>query len=110
MSSGDAWAAEKMGRSDAQRRYMNLVTYQLRPMTSDRKKSDEERIQILKRIISQAHRFRYEAGVVAQGGTREEVVELLRPLFQPERGHGEELLDWMKRTMRAFGASPESTE
>lgn len=110
MARGDGWAVEKMSRSDAQRRYANLVTYQLRPMVMDRKKTDEERIQILKRMISSAHRFRYEAGVVAQGGTREEVVELLRDYFNPDKGYGEELQDWVKRTMRAFGSSGEAMD
>jgi hypothetical protein len=101
----DPWQGEKMSRSDAQRRYANLVTYQLRPMVYDKKKSDDERVQILKRICQQAYRFRYEAGVVAQGGTREEVMDLLMDYFKPDRETSEELKDWLKRCIRAFGAS-----
>lgn len=99
------WEGEKMSRSDAQRRYSNLVTYQLRPMVNDKKKSDDERVQILKRICQQAYRFRYESGVVAQGGTREEVLDLLSDFFKPDRVVGDELKDWLKRCVRAFGAT-----
>ena len=97
-----------MSRSDAQRRYANLVTYQLRPMVYDKKKSDDERVQILKRICQNAYRYRYEAGVVAQGGTREEVMDLLQDYFKPDREVSDELKDWLKRCIRAFGASLES--
>lgn len=102
----DPWAREKMTRSDAQRRYHNLVEYQIRPMIADRKRSDYERTLVLKRVTSLAHRFRYESGVVAGPGTREEVVELLGPYLNPEAGYSEELRDWVKRTIQAFGATP----
>lgn len=99
-----------MSRSDAQRRYANLVTYQLRPMLSDRRLEDEGRISVLKRIVQSAHRFRYEAGVVAGMGTREEVVDLLKHFLKPDHPSGEELKDWIKRTCRAFGASLDTDE
>jgi hypothetical protein len=107
-TSADPWVGEKMSRSDAQRRYANLVTYQLRPMVYDKKKSDDERVQILKRICQNAYRYRYEAGVVAQGGTREEVMDLLQDYFKPDREVSDELKDWLKRCVRAFGASLEA--
>ena len=106
----DPWAGEKMTRSDAQRRYYNLVQYQLRPMLNDRRLSDNERVQVLKRIVSSAHRFRYESGVVAGGGTREEVEDLVAHFFKPDSGAGEELLDWLKRMIRAFGGTLGSDE
>ncbi len=108
--SSDPWAGEKMSRSDAQRRYSNLVTYQLRPMLSDRKLDDEGRISVLKRIVASAHRFRFEAGVVAGMGTREEVVDLVKHYLKPEHPSGDELKDWIKRTCRAFGANVEAEE
>jgi len=106
----DPWAREKMTRSDAQRRYHNLVLYQIRPMIADKRLSDDERITALKRIVREADRFKYESGVVAGGGTREEVVDLFAPFFKPESPYGLELQDWIKRTIRAFGATIESDE
>jgi hypothetical protein len=106
----DPWAGEKMTRSDAGRRYANLITYQLRPMLADRRLDDEGRIAILKRIIAQANRFRYESGVVAGAGSREEVQDLLMPFFHPEHPAGEELRDWIKRVIRAFGAAVDDTD
>jgi hypothetical protein len=101
----DPWAGEQMNRSDAQRRYNNLVQYQLRPMLLDRRLSNEERVSILKRIVNTAGRFRYESGVVAGGGTREEVLELCLEWLKPEHAGNDEVKDWIKRTIRAFGAS-----
>ncbi len=102
----DPWAGEPMSRSDAQRRYSNLVQYQLRPMImNDRRLGDAERVSALKRITNSAHRFRYESGVVAQSGTREEVIELLLPYLKPEAEYSDEVRDWVKRAIRAFGGS-----
>jgi hypothetical protein len=99
-----------MSRSDAQRRYNNLILYQLRPMLAQRHLSDEARIQVLKRIVREAGRFKYESGVVAGAGCREEVVDIFKPYFKPEAQVEQELLDWIKRTIRAFGANVESDE
>jgi hypothetical protein len=106
----DPWAGEQMSRSDAQRRYFNLVLYQLRPMVYDRRLTDDQRIQILKRIIQRASRFRYESGVVAGGGTREEVADLLSVYLKPDAPTSEELREWIKRTVRAFGGTLENVE
>jgi len=106
----DPWATEKMGRSEAARRYQNLIQYQLRPMLNDRKMTDDARILVLKRMIREAARFKYEAGVVAGAGAREEVVDLLADYLKPDHWAGEELRDWVKRTVRAFGASVETPE
>lgn len=106
----DPWAREKMSRSDAQRRYHNLIQYQLRPMLMNRNMSEDGRIQVLKRIIAQAHRFRYESGSVAGAGAREEIIDLLAHYFKPDNPVGEELKDFLKRTIRAFGGSIDSDE
>lgn len=106
----DPWAGEQMSRSDAQRRYNNLVVYQLRPMLMNRSLNDIQKVVQLKRVVSNAHRFKYESGVVAGAGTREEVVDLLKPFLHPEHPAGEELKDWITRTMRAFGATVETDD
>lgn len=106
----DPWAGEPMSRSEAARRYQNLINYQLRPMLLNRRLEDDARINALKRIIREAGRFRYESGVVAGSGTREEVVDLLKPAFKAESGVSEELQDWYKRTIRAFGANIEGED
>lgn len=106
----DPWATEKMSRSEAARRYQNLVQYQLRPMLGNRSMSDDQRVGVLKRIVREASRFKYESGAVAGGGTREEVVDLLKGYLHPEHPAGEELRDWIKRTIRAFGATIETSE
>jgi len=106
----DPWAGEKMSRADAQRRYSNLVLYQFRPMITNKKMSEENRITALKRIIREASRFRYESGVVAQGGIREEVIDLSAPYFKPDSGISEELKGWLVRCMRAFGANLENED
>jgi len=107
----DPWAGEAMSRSDAQRRYSNLVQYQLRPMVNNyRRLSAEEKITALKRVVNSCYRFRYESGVVPGAGTREEVLELLTDYFKPEAESSPEVLDWMKRTVHAFGASISSEE
>jgi hypothetical protein len=102
----DPWAGEKMSRSDAQRRYQNLVTYQLRPMITIKKMSDDNRIQAIKRIIREASRFRYESGVVPQSGIREEVTDLCAPYFKLGAETSEELAGWLIRMMRSFGCNP----
>ena len=106
----DPWAREKMTRAEAQRRYNNLVLYQLRPMLMDRRLSDEARIGVLKRIIREASRFKYESGVVAGAGTREEIVDLLTRYLKEDSPWGDELQDWVKRTIRSFGANLETEE
>ena len=106
----DPWAREKMTRSDAARRYNNLIQYQLRPMLFDRRMSDENRIDVLKRIVREASRFKYESGVVAGAGAREEVVELTAHMLKVEHPWGEEVKDWIKRTIRAFGATIEADD
>jgi len=106
----DPWAGEAMSRSEAQRRYNNLVMYQLRPMLSNRSMNDDARIGVLKRIVREASRFKYESGSVAGGGTREEIMDLLTPYLKPESPWGEELRDWVKRTVRAFGATTGSDD
>ena len=40
----------------------------------------------------------------------EEIVDLLKPLTTLTAGHSEELVDWIKRAIRAFGATLESAE
>ena len=92
------------------RRYHNLVEYQLRPMLNQRNMPETTRIQVLKRIVQQAGRFKYESGVVAGSGTREELFDLLTPYLRPEAPTGEEYRDWIKRAIRSFGASIESEE
>jgi hypothetical protein len=104
----DPWATEKMSRSDAQRRYFNLVQYQIRPMLMDRRMSDTDRINVMKRVTRDAHRFKYESGVTAQTGTREEMVDLMSDMLKPEAPYGEECQDWVKRTLHAFGVSIEA--
>lgn len=106
----DPWAGEAMSRSDAQRRYHNLVQYQLRPMLNDRRLSDDERVQVLKRIVASAHRFRFESGAVPGGGTREEVADLISHWLKPESTAGVELKDWVKRTIRGFGGTLENAD
>jgi hypothetical protein len=106
----DPWATEKMSRSEAARRYQALIQYQLRPMLANRRMSDEDRILVFKRMVREAARFKYESGVVAGAGSREELVDLLKDYFKEESGWGEELQDWAKRAMRAFGASIEAAE
>jgi hypothetical protein len=111
MSSGsDPWATEKMSRSEAQRRYNNLIEYQLRPMLGNRGMTDDARIGVLKRMVREASRFKYESGAVAGSGCREEVSDLLKPYLKPEHWAGEELRDWVKRTIRSFGATTEEPE
>ncbi|MFN3652900.1 MAG: hypothetical protein ACK47B_25255 [Armatimonadota bacterium] len=106
----DPWAGERISRSEVQRRYNNLIQYQLRPMMAQRNMSDDARINVLKRIVRECSRFKYDSGAVAGGGSREEVVDLLTPWLKPEHPSGEELKDWVKRTIRAFGASIESND
>lgn len=98
---------DAMNRSEASRRYQNLITYQLRPMMTNRGASEEERINVLKRLIRQATLIRANSGAVAGGGTREEVVDLLSPWMKPESGFSDELKGWVVRLFRAFGASYE---
>ncbi len=104
----DPWAGEKMSRSEAQRKYINLIQYQLRPMLGNRGLSDDGRVGVLKRMVREAHRTRYESGAVPGSGAREEVQDLLAAYLKPDHWAGEELRDWVKRTMRAYGGTVES--
>lgn len=110
MRRADPWAGNPMTRSEANRRYQNLIEYHIRPMLADRRMDDEARINRLKRVIRDAGRYRYESGVVAGPGTREEVLDLFKPAFKADSGVSEELKDWYKRTIRSFGANLESDE
>ena len=101
----DPWAGEKMSRSEAQRRYQNLIEYQLRPMIGNRGLTDDARIGVLKRIVREASRFKWESGAVAGSGAREEVMDVLKGYLHPEHWAGEELREWVKRAIRAFGAT-----
>ena len=107
---GDPWATEKMSRSEAARRYQNLIQYQLRPMLGNRSMTQDERINVLKRIIREASRFKNESGAVAGAGSREEVVDLLKDYLKPEHWAGEDLRDWVKRVIRSFGATIDTGE
>lgn len=98
---------DAMNRSEAQRRYQNMITYQLRPMLADRSASEETKISIIKRLIRQATLIRANSGAVAGGGTREEVVDLLSPVFKPDSDASIEYKDWIIRFFRALGASYE---
>ena len=106
----DAWGQEMMGRSEAQRRYNNLIQYQIRPMLANRGMSDEARVIILKRVVQIAHRVKYESGATAGSGAREEMMDLLTPLLKPESPAGEEYRDWIKRAIRSFGAAVATEE
>jgi hypothetical protein len=111
MSHGsDPWGGEKMSRSEAQRRYQNLIEYQLRPMIGNRSMTDDARIGVLKRMVREASRFKYESGAVAGSGAREEVSDLLKAYLRPDHWAGEELRDWAKRAIRAFGATLDDGE
>jgi hypothetical protein len=101
---------DQMNRSEAQRRFQNLIQYRVRPMLTDRSKSDDDRVTVLKRICREANQIRAASGVVAGPGAREEIVDLLVPWLKPEAGHTEELRDWIGRTFRTFGASYEGAD
>jgi len=94
-----------MTRSEAQRRYQNLITYRIRPMLGDRSKDDEDKTIEMKRLVRECHAIRYESGAVPGSGTREEIVDLLSPFIRRDSPHSEELMDWTKRVIRAFGAT-----
>lgn len=98
----------EMSRSEAQRRYQNILHYQIRPMLGDRSKSDDDKVMILKRVVREAHRIKYQSGAVAGSGAREEITDLLTPYLKPSAGTTEELEDWIKRAIRSFGASIDS--
>ncbi len=106
----DPWAGEKMSRSDAQRKYASLIQYQVRPMVGNRSLSDDARIQVIKRVIREAHRTRYESGAVPQTGSREEITDLLRDYLKPEHWASEELKSWIVRVLRAYGALIETSD
>jgi hypothetical protein len=107
---GSDYAREQMSRSEAQRRYSNLLTYRLRPLLSDRSKSNEDKILMLKRLCREAGNIRAEAMAPAGPGAREEVVELLAPLLKPTAGTPDEMKEWIFRLFRSFGAGYEGSE
>src|SRR5262245_49168214 len=95
----------QMSRSEAQRRYQNLIHYRIRPMLVDRSKSDADRVLIIKRICREANNIRAEALAPAGPGTREELVDILSPLLRkPDSEVSEEFKGWIKRCFRIFGA------
>ena len=57
----------------------------------------QDKTQVMKRLVREAHRIRYESGAVAGSGTREEMVDLLKPMTLLTAGHSEELVDWIAR-------------
>jgi hypothetical protein len=101
---------DQIERSDAQRRYQNLIHYRIRPMLNERGKTDEDRVALLKRLCREANLIRANSGAVAGLGTREELVDLLTPLLQKESGVPEEVQEWIVRVMRSFGASYEGVD
>jgi hypothetical protein len=101
---------DQMNRSEAQRRYQNLIQYRIRPMLTDRGKSDADRVMIMKRICREANLIRSASGAVAGPGTREEIVDLLVPLLDKDRDTSDELRDWIGRAFRSFGAYYEGTD
>ena len=106
----DPWGREKMNRSEAQRRYNNLIQYQIRPMLNNRGMTEVARVNVLKRVVQTAHRIKYESSVTAGAGAREELVDLISHYLHPDHPAGEELRDWVKRSIRSFGASIDSEE
>ncbi len=103
--SHDPWGGEKMSRSEAQRRYNNLIVYTLRPMLANRSLTWDAKVTILKRLVREAGRFKYESGVVAGSGAREEILDLLKDTFKPDHPGTEDYKDWVKRAIRVFGAT-----
>jgi len=101
---------DQMNRSEAQRRFQNLIQYRVRPMLANRGLADDDRVTILKRICREANQIRAASGVVAGPGAREEIIDLLSPWLKPEAGRAEELKDWVSRTFRTFGASYEGVD
>lgn len=101
---------DQMNRSEAQRRYGNLIQYRVRPLLSDRSKSDADRVVMMKRLVREANNIRNESGAVAGLGSREELMDLLMPWLKPDAPTSEELRDWVVRVFRAFGASYETED
>lgn len=101
---------EMMTRSEAARRYTNLIHYQLRPFLANTRLSEEEKVTQLKRLVRMVTRVRVESGSVAGGGPREEVLELIGPWLRPEAPHNEEVKDWVMRLMRAYGVTIDNGE
>ena len=101
---------DQMNRSEAQRRYANLVQYRVRPLLSDRSKGDSDRTLMMKRIVREANNIRSESGAVAGTGAREEIMELLLPWLKPEAPTSEDLRNWVVRVFRAFGANYETED
>jgi hypothetical protein len=100
----------EMSRSEAQRRYQNILQYQIRPMLNDRSKSADDKVTILKRVVREAHRIKYQSGAVAGSGAREEIFDLLSPFLKPNAATPEELQDWIKRAIRSYGAAIEGSD
>src|SRR5437763_15624961 len=101
---------DQMNRSEAQRRYGNLIQYRVRPLLADRSKSDADRVIMMKRLVREANNIRIESGAVAGMGSREEIMELLTPWLKPEAPTSEDLRNWIVRVFRDFGASLETAD
>jgi len=101
---------DQISRSEAQRRYGNLIQYRIRPLLADRSKSDSDRVIAMKRMVREANAIRAESGAAAGMGSREEIIDLLTPWLKPEAPTSEELRDWIVRVFRAFGASYETED
>ena len=101
---------DQMNRSEAQRRYANLIHYRVRPLISDRSKSDADRVTMMKRLVRESNNIRMDSGAVAGLGAREELMDLLMPWLKPDAPTSEELRDWIVRVFRAFGASYETDD
>ena len=101
---------DQMNRSEAQRRFTNIIHYRVRPLLADRSKSDADRTIMMKRIVREANNIRTESGAVAGPGSREEIMDLLLPWLKPDAPTSEELRSWVVRVFRAFGANYETDD
>lgn len=101
---------DTMSRSEAQRRYQNLITYRIRPLLQDRSRSEADKISLMKRVYREANNIRAEAQAPAGPGTREELVDLMAPILKPMSTASEEYKDWIKRVFRSFGAYWEGSD
>src|SRR5262249_23424033 len=102
--------SDQMNRSEAQRRYQNIITYQVRPMLGDRGKSEEDRVMLMKRVCSEANLIRADSGAAAGAGARAEIGARLPQLLKPTMGTGDELRGWITRVFRSFGAAYEAPD
>ena len=110
MRISDTGGEMMMSRSEAGRRYTNLIHYQIRPFLANTRLSEEEKVTQLKRLVRMVTRVRVESGSVAGGGPREEVLELFGSWLKPDSPHSEEVRDWVMRLMRAYGVTIDTGE